>query len=275
MTDLRSEIRLEMEVPFARGTKWGTAVIGAYFLVLVPIYYAHPVGWKEQVSLVAVLGAGIGLLAIAWALRRPPLVPGRSERLAVLAISAILVQILVNLLLLRAWAYTADLMILVVALAFIARRSRDYYPLLAAAAVTWGVAAGMAAPQPGLARWTVNMFSATLASLVIHFHLRRMWAFQEELILKDRQLMEEKDQLVERLEVALENVKTLEGLIPICSHCRKVRNDEGFWEKVETFVGSRTSARFSHGICPECLPVVRAEVEKFKADSGPTRNLRN
>lgn len=57
----------------------------------------------------------------------------------------------------------------------------------------------------------------------------------------------------DELRRAAEEVKTLSGIIPICSHCKKVRNDSGYWEQVEAYVSSRTDAGFSHGICPECL----------------------
>ncbi len=120
-----------------------------------------------------------------------------------------------------------------------------------------------------MSHWALGMVSATLAAVVIHFHQRRMWAFQEGLVHRDRLLVEEKEKLVGQLEEALENVKTLRGLIPICAHCKKVRNDNGFWEQVETYVQQRSEALFSHGICPDCLPMVRAEIkadlDKFKA----------
>lgn len=51
---------------------------------------------------------------------------------------------------------------------------------------------------------------------------------------------------------ALSNVKTLSGLLPICAYCRGVRNDQGYWEQVEVFVESHSSAEFTHGICPAC-----------------------
>jgi hypothetical protein len=55
------------------------------------------------------------------------------------------------------------------------------------------------------------------------------------------------------LEVALGNVHTLSGLIPICASCKKIRNDEGYWDQVETYIQQHSHAQFSHGICPECL----------------------
>jgi GAF domain-containing protein len=52
---------------------------------------------------------------------------------------------------------------------------------------------------------------------------------------------------------ALTNVKTLSGLLPICAHCKRVRDDQGYWEQVESYVSTRSHAHFSHGICPDCI----------------------
>ena len=54
------------------------------------------------------------------------------------------------------------------------------------------------------------------------------------------------------LETALEKVQVLSGMLPICSACKKIRNDEGYWQQVEQFVETHTGARFTHGLCPEC-----------------------
>ncbi len=56
-----------------------------------------------------------------------------------------------------------------------------------------------------------------------------------------------------KLEDALANVKTLRGLVPICAACKKIRDDRGFWEQLETYVQRHSTAKFSHGLCPECI----------------------
>lgn len=66
-------------------------------------------------------------------------------------------------------------------------------------------------------------------------------------------LEQELRQAKQQAEKALADVRTLTGLIPICSSCRKVRGDKGYWERVEDYVASHTGARFSHGMCPSCL----------------------
>ena len=55
------------------------------------------------------------------------------------------------------------------------------------------------------------------------------------------------------LETSLASVKTLSGLIPICASCKKIRNDQGYWQRVEEYVSAHSTADFSHGICPECM----------------------
>jgi two-component system, response regulator PdtaR len=55
------------------------------------------------------------------------------------------------------------------------------------------------------------------------------------------------------LQEALDKVKLLSGLLPICSHCKKIRDDEGYWQQVEVYIRDHSEAEFSHGICPECM----------------------
>ncbi len=62
----------------------------------------------------------------------------------------------------------------------------------------------------------------------------------------------ENARLIEDLQKALADVKTLRGLIPICSYCKRIRNDAGWWLQVESYVQQHTEAEFSHGVCPEC-----------------------
>ena len=56
-------------------------------------------------------------------------------------------------------------------------------------------------------------------------------------------------------------VKMLKGLIPICSKCKKVRDDKGYWSQVETYIHEHSLADFSHGLCPECLTEIYSDFE--------------
>lgn len=64
----------------------------------------------------------------------------------------------------------------------------------------------------------------------------------------------EREQLIRRLETALSEVRTLRGLLPICSSCKKIRDQEGRWTPIESYLRVRTDAEFSHGLCPQCIP---------------------
>ena len=74
---------------------------------------------------------------------------------------------------------------------------------------------------------------------------------------------------VKKLEDALAQVTQLRGLLPICSYCRKVRDDQNYWQEVESYMAAHADVRFSHGICPHCWShVVEPELAKAKADAA-------
>jgi len=62
----------------------------------------------------------------------------------------------------------------------------------------------------------------------------------------------ERQKLLIKLQNALDEIKTLKGLIPICSHCKKIRDDQGYWNILESYIQKHSEASFSHGMCPEC-----------------------
>lgn len=67
-----------------------------------------------------------------------------------------------------------------------------------------------------------------------------------------RAALVDKERLVAELRGALEQVKTLSGFLPICMYCKKIRDDQGYWERVESYISARSQAWFSHGLCPDC-----------------------
>lgn len=72
-------------------------------------------------------------------------------------------------------------------------------------------------------------------------------------ITERKRVQKERERLITELQDALANIKVLRGLLPICSHCKKIRDDEGAWHMVEVYVREHSNADFSHSICPECL----------------------
>ena len=70
---------------------------------------------------------------------------------------------------------------------------------------------------------------------------------------KNRKLAElEREKVIFGLQQALSEIKTLKGLIPICAQCKKVRDDSGYWQQVESYITDHSEAEFSHSICPDC-----------------------
>lgn len=67
-----------------------------------------------------------------------------------------------------------------------------------------------------------------------------------------KKLENEEKRLVHELREAIEKIRTLKGLIPICASCKKIRDDQGYWNQVEVYISEHSEAEFSHGICPDC-----------------------
>ncbi len=65
---------------------------------------------------------------------------------------------------------------------------------------------------------------------------------------------------VSELQEALERINTLQGILPICASCKKIRDDKGYWNQVEDYIQDRSEAEFTHGICPECTKKLYPEL---------------
>ena len=93
----------------------------------------------------------------------------------------------------------------------------------------------------------LNFLGITILRSINQTKRREFLALQES-----KRHVDEKEKLIEELQTALAEVKTLQGFIPICSKCNKIRDDKGFWEKIENYIQARTGAQFSHSLCPTC-----------------------
>ena len=69
---------------------------------------------------------------------------------------------------------------------------------------------------------------------------------------KQKEMEEEREKLIQHLQEALKEIKTLRGILPICSVCKKIRDDKGYWQQIESYIHAHSEAEFSQGICPEC-----------------------
>ena len=85
-----------------------------------------------------------------------------------------------------------------------------------------------------------------------------------------KQAEAEREKLIADLRRALQEIKTLQGLLPICSECKKVRDDKGFWQQVDHYIGEHSEIRFSHGMCPDCVRRLYPDIaDDILSDEGP------
>lgn len=74
-----------------------------------------------------------------------------------------------------------------------------------------------------------------------------------QLFIERKRALEDREQLILQLQKALTEVKQLSGLLPICASCKKIRDDKGYWNQIESYIRDHSGVEFSHGICPECM----------------------
>jgi DNA-binding response OmpR family regulator len=73
----------------------------------------------------------------------------------------------------------------------------------------------------------------------------------------------EQQRLITQLQEALTEIKTLKGFIPICASCKKIRDDEGYWNQIEEYLTAHTDAVFTHGLCPQCAQIYMDDMGKY------------
>jgi PAS domain S-box-containing protein len=86
---------------------------------------------------------------------------------------------------------------------------------------------------------------------------------------KRKEAEEERERLIRELQDALATVKTLSGMLPICAACKKIRDDNGYWNQIEVFIQSHSDAEFTHSFCPECMRRLYPEVFEEGAKLSP------
>ena len=98
----------------------------------------------------------------------------------------------------------------------------------------------------------LSVYTAVIAYIAVSSYLTEQSAvnrLDKELAAANRKL----ESRNKELEKALQEVKTLSGILPICSYCRKIRNDRGYWNELETYLSQHTDAKMGHAICLDCL----------------------
>jgi PAS domain S-box-containing protein len=83
-------------------------------------------------------------------------------------------------------------------------------------------------------------------------------------ITERKEAEKERERLIDELQAALAEVKALSGLLPICASCKSIRDDQGYWQQIEAYIGDHSEAEFSHSVCPKCARKLYPEIYQDK-----------
>ncbi len=108
-----------------------------------------------------------------------------------------------------------------------------------------------------LQSFSVSVLPWSLAFMILSALIGMFWG-------KIRQADEEKSKIIAELHKTLEEVETLSGFLPICASCKKIRDDQGYWNQIEAYISEHSEAEFSHGICPECAEKLYPDIYNEK-----------
>ena len=265
MDEIQQQIRTDLERQFRQGYRMGFSLIACFFVLLIPYYlteYPYPLGLRISgiTAVAVVLLAGI-LAALSW--DRIP--PKHYQIMGALGMGVILLPVMAQLYLHGPWRLHVAVGLVMVINALIFHRL--WYFLLSEI-VTVGLWVGISLRFLDAAD-RINLGIAALSALVVSVAANTLMVGllknQAKLRIQDLTREREKERLLLALQTAFEQVKTLRGLVPICAQCKKVRDDMGYWQRVETFVEEHSHAEFTHGLCPECLE----QLEKEFAEAMP------
>jgi hypothetical protein len=268
--NLRQQIHVDLERQFQRSYQFGLATISLYYAALVPYYMATYEAPVRLPIVASTAGASLMLMCCLAVLHSRRLQPRHFQLLAVVSIAIIAAPLLLQVALGGHPRHQLELGLIIVVDALV---FHDTVYFLAAQATVGGawtaVILHLPPPPGGRVDYGLGIFSAFIVSFTAYLILQGILKNQAELRLADLVREEEKDALHRELAEAFERVRTLRGLVPICAHCKKIRDDTGFWQKVETYVESHSHAEFTHGLCPECLEALKDQFEAVVPPEDP------
>jgi hypothetical protein len=264
-----SDASFDLEDQYLWGYRVVAFTLGPLFLALIPLrlLFLRPWAVASRSSWEA---ASAGLLLVGFAVLAPQLRRhlANTEDLAFVLGGICLVNNVALMGILRDASQSMNFLML---LAGFGAAYRSLWRFVLSQLVCFGVwlaSYGWLLGTDQLALWSFGMVVAVMLAVAIFLFLNRLIDELERLRLQDQGLIETRGRLIANLETALENVKTLDGLVPICAHCKKIRDDDGYWQQVETYVAQRTRAEFTHGLCPGCAEALRREFEALVPQEG-------
>ncbi len=263
---------LELYLAGYRTAAW---IVGCYYLLLIPVHFIaqSPAIGRRMISAnlataAFLLGSWVGIRVRIIRARHWPWV-AFACLLAILANHLVLVTYTGRL------DLTSDFMLILVTASVISPRIRWYLGSMACYLTLWTLWIWTVRPRGDYIHWGVGVVSATVVSLVLHGIVSRLSWMQARLRVRDKLLAARQRRYARELEEAIDNVRTLRGLIPICGHCKKIRDDGGYWQRVERYFEERSEVAFTHGLCPDCEADLRHEFEHLVPSPWVGRYLPN
>jgi hypothetical protein len=122
----------------------------------------------------------------------------------------------------------------------------------------------------GYLQWQNHIKGIPIENRPILAILKQVADIQAELTVAQQEIErrkvaeKERDDVIRELKKTLSEVKVLRGLIPICSSCKRIRDDKGYWNQIESYIKKHSEAEFSHGICPECIEKLYPDLKGYK-----------
>lgn len=257
------QLRLDLERPFVAGYRIAILLVTAYLVILIPYYLTSSTILNPRACAV-VAGSGVLLLlSLVGLLGQEERALPHAQLFGGLALAVIGLVMLTQMVLRQDLRLTAHMMLLLMGSGFVFRRARLYMVVQAGIILGWAATVAWASLPGDPVFWTIALVASLFVSLGEFTILRLLLRSQLELRLRDLQRQAEMEALNQELGASLERVRTLRGLLPICAQCKQVRDDQGYWQRVETYVEANTHAEFTHGLCPACADQLKAEFERM------------
>lgn len=227
------------------------ALTGLAGLLHIPRVPGAAQGWVLAIG----LAGALALLGFGLWLRRPRALASINRAAGLCALLAMATGLLV-LGLSRDIHHTVDLALVLVGAGYFLHSTLWYGLTCLLTGLGWALLAGRGAPETEAFAFALPLLMAALLGAVFNHSRRQVLREFQELLARDRARELE-------LRRALEGIKTLRGLVPICAQCKKIRDDRGYWQQVETYVHDHSEAEFTHSLCPACVEAAKAEWESL------------
>ncbi len=191
---------------------------------------------------VAALLIQVSTAVYAW---KSPVPPHLSHFIGTLLLATLIVNSALHLGFSAEEKHASNLALIIVSAGCFLLSLRWWFAVVVSCVLSWALISYTYVPTPDWVHYGFMCFiCVSLSAIVIQVRRKNIEA-NEKLRIADVARLQE-------LETALSDIKVLEGMIPICAWCKKIRDDEGFWGEVESYVSSKTRATFSHSLCPTC-----------------------